>query len=226
MLYSAQLAHHATINTSVKIVNPTGREISFTLRAFIDTEISGIIERMSSRISLLPKQSIQQNAETLFDLSPDPGRIVTGSIQLVADSPGLVGDVVFGDPYNGAFAALLPLQGRLFTRAVQSHVSNGVHPWDHTQDAFTGLAVFNPGVMEATLQVSVFDPNGHPVGNVTRVIEPRGRFSLTLLELIPETFGMSGGFVSIESNRPIVGQQLFGSAGMDYLSAVIPWIIE
>ncbi len=226
LLYSAQLAHHSTIYTSVKIVNPTQREISFTLHAFLVSELSGIEERVSPRISLLPNQSFQQNAETLFGMSPDPDRIVTGSIQVVADSPGLVGDVVFGDPFSAAYAALLPLQGQLFFRAVQSHVSNGINPWDHTQDAFTGLAVFNPGVVDATVQVSVFDRNGYPVGNGTRVVEPRGRFSLTLLELIPETGGMSGGFVSIESNRPIVAQQLFGNAALDYLSAVNPWILE
>lgn len=226
LLYSAQLAHHATINTSVKIVNPTGREICFTLRAFLASEFSGIEERVSARISLLPSQSFQQDAESLFGLTPDPGRIVTGSIQVVADSPGLVGDVLFGDPSFGAYAALLPLQGRLLNRAVQSHVSNGIIPWDRTQDAFTGLAAFNPGILEATVQVSVFDRNGYPVGDVSRIIEPRGRFSLTLTELIPETGGMSGGFVSIESNRPIVAQQLFGNAALDYLSAVIPWILE
>ena len=226
ILYSAQLAHHETIFTSLKVVNPTEREISFTLKAYLVSELAGIEEKTSARITLMPNQSFQQNVDEIFGLQPNPDRILVGSLQLTATGLGLVGDVVFGDPVYALYAASLPLQGRLFTRAIQSHISNGRYPGDPSQDAFTGLAVFNPGILDSAVNVSAFDRNGFPVGNAAKILEPGGRFSLTLLELIPETEGMSGGFVELESSRPIVAQQLFGNAALDYMSAVPPAIIE
>jgi hypothetical protein len=226
ILYSAQLAHHETIFTSLKIVNPTKREIGFTLKAYLVSESAGIEEKVSLPVTLFPNQSFQENVSEIFGLPENPDLILVGSIQLTATGLGLVGDVVFGDPVNALYAASLPLRGRLFTRAIQSHISNGRFPGDPSRDAFTGLAVFNPGILESTVFVSAFDRNGFPVGETTQVLDPGGRFSLTLLELIPETEGMSGGFVEIESNNPIVAQQLFGNTVLDYMSAIPPTIIE
>ncbi len=226
ILYSAQLAHHETIYTSLKLVNPTQREISFFLKAYLATDGSGTEEITSSRITLLPNQSFQQNVDEIFELPPFPDRIMTGSIQVIADWQGLLGDVIFGDPVNASYAAALPLQGRLFTSAVQSHISNGRISWDSTQDAFTGLAVFNPGVLDAAVRVTAFGRDGLLAGETTKILEPGGRIARTLVELVPATDGMSGGFVMLESSRPIVAQQLFGNAALDYMSAVPPWIIE
>ncbi len=226
VLYSAQLAHHETIFTSVKVVNPSDREIDFFLKAYLVSEVYGISEMESSLISLAPNQSFQQNAGEIFGLPLDEDLIIVGSIQVVGTAPGLVGDVVFGDPVNASYAASLPLQDRLFTRAVQSHISNGKYPGDPSQDAFTGLALFNPGVLATEIVISAYDRSGTLVGEAARTLGPGDRFSRTLVELVPETEGMSGGFVILESVRPVVAQQLFGNAVLDYLSAVPPAIIE
>ena len=86
--------------------------------------------------------------------------------------------------------------------------------------------MFNPGVIHTEVRISAYDRNANLVGDSLRVLAPGSRFSLTLLELIPETEGMSGGFVRLESEQPVVAQQLFGNAVLDYMSAVPPTIIE
>ncbi len=226
ILYSAQLAHHQTIYTNVKIVNTTDEEIGFLLKAYLVSESSGTDEVTSARIILSPNQSFQQNAGDIFDLPEDPDRIIVGSIQVIADKAGLAGDVIFGDPLAASYASALSFQDSLFKRAVYSHISNGEYPGDSTRDAFTGVAVFNPGALDSALEITAYDRDGVKAGEFLSNLEPGGRFSLTLTEMIPETDGMAGGFVIIESSAPVVAQQLFGNRVLDYLSAVPPVIIE
>ena len=63
--------------------------------------------------------------------------LTVGSLELQADGPGVVGDVLFGDPTAGSYAAALQLQTQTFTEGIFSQVVN-------TQDFFTGLALYNP----------------------------------------------------------------------------------
>ena len=125
-----------------------------------------------------------------------------------------------------SFAAALPLQSQLFTRAIFSQVSNGLHPANRGLDSFTGLALFNPNDSDINVTITVRDHEGNTVGTTTVKIAPQERISQLLSILIPETVGLVRGSVTLESDLPLVAQELFGNAELHYLSAVPPTIIE
>ena len=162
----------------------------------------------------------------LFGLVTLPANTIVGSIRIDSTESGIIGDVVFGDPENVRFAAALPLQTRLFTKAVHSQVSNGTHSSDPGLASFTGLALFNPGDSKATVTIEVYNHQGDLVGETEIKLDPQNRISEILSILVPETVGLVRGSVLLISDQPLVAQELFGNADLHYLSAVPPTIIE
>ena len=167
---------------------------------------------------------MQAEVGTLFGLSRwragngDSTGPVTGSLAIAADGPGIVGDILFGDR-EGRFAAALPLQTRPFFRAAFSQVASG-------QGFFTGLALYNPGDVRTDVALSVFAPSGSGRGATVITLEGRQRLSKTLVELVPGVRGQVDGYLVLESEQPIVAQQLFADRELSFLSAVPPTILE
>ena len=58
------------------------------------------------------------------------------------------------------------------------------------------------------------------------ILGPGERMSEVLSTLLPATTGQVQGFVVVESDQPIIAQQLFGNPTLDYLSAVPPTIVQ
>ncbi len=227
--YSAQLGHGADIFTSLKVVNPTANAQQVTVTAFIVGPGNSISTRVQGPFGLGPRQSLQQDVGQLFGLGPGGSQIVVGSIQVESTTPGVIGDVVFGDPVALRYAAALPLQTQLFRNAIHSQVSNGVDPTNRALNSFTGLALFNPqSQATATVTIRVYNRLGALVGEKTLQLAPRSRISDVLASpnMVPESAGLVGGYIRLISNQPIVGQQLFGNSTLDYLSAVPPAIVE
>ena len=230
-LYSAQLANGTdqsgnSIFTRLKLVNTTIELRSVILKAFRDdgSEITTV-----GPIVLNRNSSFQLDAGDVFNLgSPTFNELTTGSIRVDVDGgPGVVGDVIFGDPGDVDtltpdlvdFAAALSLQTDLFTRAIFSQVSNA--PGD-----FTGLAIFNPNQATATVTIRVFDRNGILVGETEIMLLQNQRRSSLIDELVPATAGLVRGYIEIESDQPVVAQQLFGNTAQDFLAAVPPRILQ
>ena len=107
-----------------------------------------------------------------------------------------------------------------------TQVANGKDPSSPSNNQFTGLALFNPNPTNADVLIEVFDRDGGLVGDTELLLRPAGRISNTLVELVPESQGLERGYIVIHSDLPIVGQELFGNNGLDYLAAVPPEIIE
>jgi hypothetical protein len=223
--YSAQLAHGADIFTSLKVVNPTTQSLFLTITAYLVRGDGGIDTRLAN-FALQPRQSIDRNVDQLFGLGPGGTVAQVGSIVVESTGPGVLGDVVFGESGSARYAAALPLQTRLLRRAVHSQVSNGVDPTDPALSSFTGLALFNPAAQNAQVTVEVFDRHGNLVGLRVVQLGPRQRDSRTLAELVPASQGLVRGYVRLTANLPIVAQQLFGNSTLDYLSAVVPTVLE
>ncbi|GAB4235168.1 MAG: hypothetical protein Kow00109_08410 [Acidobacteriota bacterium] len=222
-LYSAQLGHGQTVFTNLKLVNTTDELRQVTLTAYL-VEDSGIRPVTIPPVVLGPRQTLQQNVEGLFNLVPGGSQVITGSIKVAATGPGIVGDVVFGEPVRVQYAAALPLQTETFREAVFSHVSNGVdnqRPW---LSSFTGLALYNPNAAQAQITVQVFRYDGTQVGQAVVILPANGRISrlLTEPELVPASAGQMGGYIRVVANLPIVAQELFGNLALDFLSAVVP----
>ena len=148
--------------TSLKLVNTSSNPRMLQIRAFADE--GGLIKMVEENLGAL--STFQKSVDQIFDLGQPTGTVVTtGSIQIEADGPGVIGDVVFGEPTEGRFAAAMALQSSRFRRAIFNQVVNGsVEEGNPDLDLFTGIAVFNPNEETAQVLIQVFDENGNLAG--------------------------------------------------------------
>ena len=234
--FSAQLASSANIFTSTKLVN-TGdalRRVTLTPVGADGTDLADTVTLM-----LDPAQSLEGLVSELFDFSSqasqdvgrqgvhpagslslqEDGEVVEGSLRVVADGDGIVGDVVFGDPLGFTYAAALPLQSRPFIYALFNHVAT-------VEGFFTGLALYNPGADSAEIRVQVFSDDGSQSGDTMMTLGAGARTSKLVRQLDPATIGQTGGFIRITSSQPLVAQQLFGTSSLSLLSAVPPTVLR
>ena len=153
---------------------------------------------------------------TLFGLEGE-GMIFTGSLVVETDGSGVIGDIIFADGDTLEYAMALPLQESLFQEAVFNHISN-------LPTVFTGFAFYNPGDETATVQIEAFGTNGNTVAEKTLLLGPGERISRTLTDsdIWPAFPVQSGGYIKIQSDQPIAGQQLFGDRSLRYMAAVPP----
>ena len=148
-----------------------------------------------------------------------------------ASSDPTVGDVIFGDSLNFAYAASLPLQTHPFTEAVFNQVAN-------VSGFFTGLAFFYPGMLEedspqgpqrdTEITIQVFLPGGEMAGEKTVTLPPGERTS-QLVEQLVDQIELEGGYVRISSTEEIIAQMLFGLSGpggIQLFSAVPPTVVD
>ena len=155
---------------------------------------------------------------------------LVGSLIVEADGDGVVGDVIFGDSDNFEYAASLPLQTETFQEALFNQVAN-------IEGFFTGLALFYPADLQgapqgfapdAFITIEVFLPNGTKVGDTVHTLSAGERFSRLVSQLVEEAINLAGGYVRIFSNRPIIGQMIYGVVGPEGIqlySAVPPTVI-
>ena len=227
-LYSAQMANGGTDGvfnfTSLKLVNTSTQARTVVVTAIADSgAIIGTFE-----LTLNPGGSPQGDVSGLFSLGSNLGDLTTGSMKIVADGPGVIGDVVFGDPEAAAYAAALLLQSQSLSEAVLSQVAVGAtNPADPSTDFFTGLALFVPGDSPVNVTVRIFDPQGRLKGQALIALGAGERISSVIPELIPSIETLLGGYIHIGSEGgSIVVQQLFGNSLLSFLSAVPPRIIR
>ncbi len=238
-LYSPQLASGLTesggIFTSLNLVNTT-RELRFVNIQALDNEG---VELASPFFVLQPGGSFQRPVHLIFPgiANPTSDRNPTvGSLTItVIGGAGVIGDVIFGDPGDNTFgtpetidyAAALPLQDTLFTKAVFSEVLNGsLDPEDPAQDLFTRLSLFNPNDEQADITIRVLDSAGNLVGETILSLGPGKLLDELVENLVPESADQIGGSIPIESTQPLVGQAQFGNSGRDFLSAAPPTVQE
>ena len=146
-----------------------------------------------------------------------------GSLRIDSDGSGVLGDVIFGDSSRLDFAAALPLQVETFQEAIFSQLANAL-------GFFTGVALFNPGTEDASFTLEVFSSAGESVGQTSpQTLEAGRRVSQLVDEFVPASAGQVGGFVTIGSDQPLVGQMLFGVSGAEgvtLFSAVPPTVVK
>ncbi|GAB4253018.1 MAG: hypothetical protein Kow00109_28690 [Acidobacteriota bacterium] len=210
-IYSAQLASLAGFFTSVKLVNTGTVQRHVTLSAI--SEDGGDLAAPVT-LTLAAGQVYEGDAATIFGWNLQETKV--GSLQVEADGPDVVGDVVFGDSARLLLAAALPLQNRLFTEGIFSQVANAL-------GLYTGLAFYNPGESTAQITIEVYREDGGHSGTKTISLGAGRRISKLLTEYLPETNGQVKGYVKVRSTQPIVAQQLFGAANL--LSAVPPTLV-
>lgn len=212
--YSAQLASEANvIFTSLKLINTSSLQRAITLRA-VGESGSDMVAPVNK--SLGPGQFLEEDVSQLFGLPA--GTAAVGSLRVEANGGGIIGDVIFGDPTSFNYAAALPLQTQPFTQAVFSQVVN-------LPPLFTGLALYNPGASVAQVTLEVFNAQGSLIGQASLTVRGGERVSKFVSQFAPSTAGQAGGYVSIRSTEPLIAQQLFGTYGLTFLSAVPPAMV-
>jgi len=176
-------------------------------------------------IELAPRQQLSEDARALIT-TPQAGQQgnsdFTASLRAEVDGPGVIGDVIFGDPTSFEFAAALPLQSETFREAIFSQVAN-------VPGFFTGLALFNPGDQAAVVDIDVVNAMGELVGTAQIDLGAGERTSKLVPELVPDSDGQAGGYVRIRSDQPLIAQQLFaalGGSGIRLFSAVPPTVVQ
>ncbi len=212
-LFSAQLASGSTLFTSLKLINTSNATRNITLRAVKD---DGSALAPQAQITLGPGDFLERDAGEIFAFTD---ALAVGSLHVQADGPGVIGDVVFGEPGTLRYASSMPLQVQKFTTAVLNQVANGM-------GLFTGLALYNPGAEAANVTIEVYAPTGAMTGSKTFSLPAGGRLSQLVPELVPETAGQVTGFIILRSTHPLIAQQLFGENGLSMLSAVPPSIVN
>jgi len=205
-LFSGQMAAGPGVFSSFRLVNTSLAVRHVTLYA-IDEAGQQLVAPVG--LDMQPLSAYEADAAGLFGFSGSS--LVVGSLRVESDAPGVIGDVVFGEPDKLVLAAALPLQDELFTKVVFSQVANGM-------GLFTGLAFYVPGSEPATVTILVYSAEGVKTGETELVMPGGSRKSRLLTEFIPGTAGQIRGFVLIRSTQPLVAQELF--AGADSMSAV------
>jgi hypothetical protein len=211
--YSAQLVNGPEYATLFKFVNIGSSPRKISMRALNEqgTTIA------STSFGLNPGQQFEDEAGNIFNLGFTATTV--GSVRITTDGAGILGDVIFGEPYEFAFLAALPLQTTGFSEAIFSHLVNGAGYW-------TGLALYNPGTLSADVTILVFSPAGAQTGESRFTMAAGRRLSKLLPELVPSSQGQLGGYVVVRSTLPLIAQELFGDTGLNMLSAVPPVIVR
>jgi len=204
-LYSAQLADVPGLFTSLKLVNASSQSRTIRVTAIDD---NGEALAVPKELQLDAERSVEENCRSWLDWLPGKDRI--GSLIVESDGPGLIGSVLFGSS-SGETAAALPLESEPAGKLTFSQVAN-------TSGVYTGLALFNPGSSAIDATIRVFTAEGSTSGETTVSLKPGTRVSKLLTELVPQTEGQVGGYVTLTATGPIVAQELFGGPG--FLSAV------
>jgi len=111
----------------------------------------------------------------------------------------------------------LSLQDKLFKEAVFNHIAN-------LPTIFTGFAFYNPGAATATVLIEAIGTDGTVVATKTLILAPGERIARTLMDpdMWPGFPVQSGGYIRIQSDQPIAGQQLFGDTTLRYMAAIPP----
>ena len=210
-LYSAQVAETPDLHTSLKLINVGTAPRQVTLKVL---SADGSAVGSSVRVDLGPGAQLEKD---LFDLTTE--EVVTGSLTVQTDGPGIIGDVLIKETAVSEFATAAPLQTQKARKTVSCQIANAL-------GLFSGVALFNPGKGIAQVTLEAFSASGESAGRGNLTLEAGASLARTLVELIPSTAAQVGGYLVVSSSEPLVVRQIFGDNELTYFSTVPASVIE
>jgi hypothetical protein len=154
--------------------------------------------------------ALRETAQSLFSL---PSTFQAGwvSVQSVTPIAGFAG---YADTVAGGLA-VVP-SGTLQTKLFFSHIANGPPQWQ------TGLALLNASATAAAVEIFALNPSGSQIGSTSFTLEAGTKLARTIQELIPQTQGVNGGFIFVQTKNdvPLMGIELFYTQDLKVLSNV------
>jgi len=222
-LYSAQFASglNGTIRyyTDLNLIN-TSAERRYLQIALIAND--GATAGNPVQVWIDPGARRLVRGEVLFGLPPADlaAALVEGALVITADGPGILGDVVFGDPSGGRFLAGLALDGAPALDMVLSQVAEGSQ--ETGKAYFTGVAMYNPNPYDISVTVAVYAEDGRQTGSQILALAAGRRICTTLHYLVPSITRQIRGYIRLTAHGgPIVAFELFGEAiRLEFLTAV------
>jgi len=208
--YLPQVAAFQGSQSIVQLVNPTSEWLNLSL-TFKDGQGQDLATPVS--VQLRAGHSLKKSLRELFSLT-DPGNQVSGWVLVESDRAGLVGDAEI-QLFEGLALTTVPLQQNGSTSLLFSHVAQGL-------GMSTGLAVINTEEVPANVGLSVFDPDGNLLNYTEFSIPPGGRDTRLLKEYFSDFGEQLGGYITLDSDRAVVGLELFYSDNLEFISAVMP----
>jgi hypothetical protein len=213
IIYSPQYAVGGPWRTTLSVVNFGNTPANLVLKLIDDNGAS-----LGTRaVSLAAKGKFQAAAQDFF-VAPSPDSITQGYVEITSDTANIGGAVVFGDPGRNRFSSALPLVSKLITDSVFSQLASD-------SEYFTGLAVLNPGDVDASFVLDVFNKEGSMLASKTVQIAARSRISLLLTQYFPSLPSVRSGYFRITSSRGLLSFALFGTNSLSALSAVPPQMV-
>jgi hypothetical protein len=211
VLYSPQYAMGGSWKTSLSIVNLDSRSGNVMLQLF-----------GADGVQIGPSQSVTLNAygkisveDPNFFAPLDSETVTVGYVRIESDGIRLAGSTVFGNRNGQSFASSLPLVYNLKTSITYSQVaSNDLY--------FTGIAVLNPNLFEASVGIGLYSKEGQLIDQRVEVIPPMQRIAKLATEYFPSLVGQdrTSGYVRVTSTKAIASFSLFGTNDLSVLSAI------
>jgi len=153
--------------------------------------------------------TLRETAQNIFSLSAG---FKDGWVR-VTGTQTITGFVAYGDTGSGGMA-VVPPQPAPVGSMLFAHVA-GLPVW------YTGIALLNVGDSEASVEISVWNPDGTQVGSTVKTtLAAKHKIAKLLGELVPQAQAQNAGFVIVRSNIPLFGLQLFGGTNGNILSNI------
>jgi DNA-binding beta-propeller fold protein YncE len=208
--YLPQVTSFDGSQTFIQLVNPTSEWLNLSLTLKDD---QGQNVAPPASVKIRSGHSLKESLRNLFSLT-DPGYQVSGWVLVESDKPGLVGDAEL-QLFEGQAMTTVPLQYAPASNLLFSHVAQGL-------GMSTGFAIINTEDVAANVGLSVFDPDGNMVEHTEFSIPPRGRDTRLLKEYFSDFGEQLGGYITLDSDREVVGLELFYADNLAFISAVLP----
>ncbi len=211
-LYAPQAAVFGGTDSRLALVNTAAETamVAVTLRGDAGEALAGPVQ-----IEIEAGHSLASSLAELLQLE-DPGFAVSGWLEVSSDRVGVVGSLEL-QIFSGRAMSVIPLQLAPAPGFVFAHVAEGF-------GFATGLSLVNPAQESAMVRVRVHRPDGSAAGEAEFELGPGGRQIGLLRQLIPGLPEMAGGYIRIESSRPLVGLELFYTENQETLAAVPPQV--
>ncbi|HYR91212.1 MAG TPA: hypothetical protein VE422_44565 [Terriglobia bacterium] len=173
------------------------------------TAQDGVTTR-SVMLSLSPNGAIRSNARILFDLPPG---FQSGWVKVTGSLP-ISGFVAYADTV-AAGVAVTAGQSEGQTNLLFAHIAD-LSPW------WTGLALLNPNVRSANVEIFALNPDGSLIGGARFELKGSTKVARLLSEWTPQTQTRTtdGGYIFIRSDAPIYGTEVFFSRSLLILANV------
>jgi hypothetical protein len=217
MLYAPQYVLGGQYRTDLSVINLDSRAGVVQFR-FVGEDGNQIGPSRLIEIQAHGKLYIDDQA---FFVEPEPGVMTIGYVEITGVGIRITGSTVFEDINGRSFISALELIHRLQNSVVFSHVaSNDLF--------FTGIAILNPSLYDASVTLELHAADGRLVETVSRVIPAGQRISRLMTEYFGSLRGrdQTSGYLRITSSRPTASFALFGTKNLSVLSAIPPQVVK